>query len=190
MTARAVAVALFYAVVLTACGSSPKSGAGESGGVMAGGGLIEKADINGDGRPDMIRYFVEGGKDEERTLVRSELDLNFDGRIDKKNFFNTQTGTLEKVEINWDFDEHVDMINLYDEQGNIQSQKIDRDFDGHFDVVKRFKQGLLYTRALDTNADGKMDLWEYFSKRGKIRRIGKDLDGDGKPEYFEDVKKK
>jgi hypothetical protein len=178
--------------LLPACGSASKNGDDDA--YASKDALIEKADINGDGRADMVRYFVEGKAGTEqasnKTLIRAELDLNFDGKIDKKNFYNPDTGTLEKTELNWDFDDNVDMINFYDADGKIEAQKIDRDFDGRFDVLKRYKIGLLYSRQIDSDSDGKMDLWEYFTKKGKVYRIGKDLDGDGKPEYFEDLKKK
>lgn len=182
----------FALFLLPACGSTTNSG--DEGDYAAKDALIEKADINGDGRADMVRYFVEGKAGTEsaanKTLIRAELDLNFDGKIDKKNFYNAETGMLEKTELNWDFDDNVDMINFYDSDGKIEAQKIDRDFDGRFDVLKRYKIGLLYSRQIDSDGDGKMDLWEYFTKKGKVYRIGKDLDGDGKPEYFEDLKKK
>ncbi len=192
---RTYVLGSLFALSLTAvvaCGSTAKSDNGD--GYVSKDALVEKADINGDGRADMVRYFVEGqaGTEEasNKTLIRAELDLNFDGKIDKKNFYNAETGTLEKTELNWDFDANVALINFYDADGKIEAQKIDRDFDGNFDVLKRYKIGLLYSRQIDSDNDGKMDLWEYFTKKGKVYRIGKDLDGDGKPEYFEDLKKK
>jgi len=152
--------------------------------------LVERADMNGDGKPDLFRYFAEGGTEDQKKLVRLEVDLNFDGRVDKINTYNPETGKLTKVELNWDFDKAFDMVEFYDADGNLESEEIDRDFNGAFDVLKKYKGGLLYSRQIDTNADGKWDLWEYFTKKGDVYRLGKDQDGDGKPEYFEDVKKK
>ena len=186
-------LSLLTLALLVACGSSSNS-ATDDADYTSEEALIEKSDINGDGRPDMVRTYIEGktGTDGStaKTLIRAEMDLNFDGKIDKKNFYNPETGNLEKTELNWDFDDHVDMINFYDADGTLEAQKIDRDFDGRFDVLKRYKIGLLYSRQIDSDNDDKMDLWEYFTKKGKVYRIGKDLDGDGKPEYFEDLKKK
>lgn len=152
--------------------------------------LVERADMNGDGKPDLSRYFAAGADEDQKKLVRLEVDLNFDGRVDKINSYNSETGKLAKVELNWDFDKAFDMVEIYDAEGNLETEEIDRDFNGAFDVLKKYKSGLLYSRQIDTNADSKWDLWEYFTKKGDVYRIGKDQDGDGKPEYFEDVKKK
>lgn len=172
-----------------ACGSQSSS-KGETGGVPAD-ALVEQVDMNADGRPDMTRTFLPAAKEgEERRLVRVDVDLNFDGRVDKRSTYNPDTGKLEKVEINYDFDDAFDMLSYYDAEGNLEAQKIDRDFDGKPDVLKRFKKGLLYSRQIDSNGDGGWDLWEYFTKKGEVYRVGKDLDGDGTPEYFEDLKKK
>jgi len=187
-TARIALLALLVGGLL-ACGSEG-AGKGAEGGLPTD-ALVEKVDMNADGRPDMTRTFVPGTKEgEERRLARIEVDLNFDGKVDKRSSYNPDTGKLEKVEINYDFDDAFDMVSYYDAEGNLEAQKVDRDFDGKPDVLKRFKGGLLYSRQIDANGDGKWDLWEYFTKKGDIYRLGKDLDGDGTPEYFEDLRKK
>ena len=175
--------------LVAACGSENASKGARDG--IPEDALVEQVDMNADGRPDMTRTFIAGtAEGEARRLVRIDVDLNFDGRVDKRSTYNPDTGKLEKVEVNYDFDDAFDMISYYDAEGNLEAQKIDRDFDGKPDVLKRFKGGLLYSRQIDSNGDATWDLWEYFTKKGEVYRIGKDLDGDGSPEYFEDLKKK
>ena len=174
--------------LLTGCGSGAvQQGASEA---DLNDALVERADMNADGRPDLSRYFAPGAAEGQKKLLRLEIDLNFDGRVDKINTYNPETGKLAKVELNWDFDKGIDMVETYDAEGNLEEQSIDRDFNGEFDVLKHYKGGLPYSRQIDTNNDGRWDIWEYFTKKGDVYRIGKDQDGDGKPEYFEDVKKK
>jgi len=182
-------LSLLVLALAPACGASTAQH-DASGDANVSDALVERSDMNMDGRSDLTRYFAPGAADGQKKLLKLEVDLNFDGRVDKVNTYNPETGKLTRVELNWDFDKAVDMIETYDAEGNLEQQEIDRDFNGQFDVIKRYKGGLLYSRQIDTNGDGRWDLWEYFSKKGDVYRIGKDLDGDGKPEYFEDVKKK
>lgn len=173
---------------LQACGAAASQSQATTG-VDVTDALVEKADMNGDGRSDLARYYATGKDDSQKKLLRLEVDLNFDGRNDKINHYNPETGKLVKVELNWDFDQNVDMVDLYDADGNLETQEIDRDFNGKIDVLKRYKGALLYSRQIDTDGNGTWDLWEYFTKKGDVYRLGRDQDGDGKPEYFEDVKK-
>ena len=179
---------LFVALVLAqACGAANQNATATADLTDA---MVERADMNSDGVPDMTRFYAPGSTEANKKLLRLEVDLNFDGRVDKINTYNPETGKLAKVELNWDFDKGIDMVETYDAEGNLDSQQIDRDFNGVFDVIKQYKGGLLYSRQIDTDNDRRWDLWEYFTKKGDVYRLGKDQDGDGKPEYFEDIKKK
>jgi hypothetical protein len=173
------------AVALVACGGAQKKGDPNA---LPADASVEKTDVNGDSKPDIVKYYV--GQASERKLARMETDLNGDGIPDKITYYDLQTGKVTRVEANLDTDKKVDLVDYYDADGMLARQEVSRNFDGKFDVVKTFKQGKLYSREMDSDVDGKIDLWEYYNKDGQLYRIGKDQDGDGKPEYFEDVKKK
>ncbi|MCE7875638.1 hypothetical protein DYH09_35455 [bacterium CPR1] len=62
-------------------------------------GLVEqRIDINQDSRPDVFNYLRERNDDSPRRIVRKETDLNMDGRIDVRSWFD-EMGNLEKEEL-------------------------------------------------------------------------------------------
>ena len=106
-------------VIVIALGACGKAG-GPSGLTQAtllterpvGNGLIEQMiDINGDEQPDVFNFFRERSES-TRLLVRKEVDLNWDGRIDVRTWFNDD-GEIEKEEMDGDFDSRVDWIDHY-----------------------------------------------------------------------------
>jgi hypothetical protein len=172
------------ALALMACGGAQKKADPYA---LPSDASVEKQDVNNDGKPDLMQYFV--GQSSERKLARAEVDLNGDGIADKVTYYDPQTAKVTRVEANLDYDKKIDLVDYYDAEGVLARQEIARNFDGRFDVVKTFKQGKLYSREMDSDVDGVIDLWEYYNKDGVLYRIGKDQDGDGKPEFFEDVEK-
>jgi hypothetical protein len=91
------------------------------------GGSVQTVDANGDGNPD-IRHHSDGGK-----RVCSEIDMNFDGRVDVARF--------------------------YADDGSVKLEQHDFDFDGRLDEQAHFAAGALKTKELDTNYDGLIDTW-------------------------------
>jgi hypothetical protein len=47
------------------------------------------------------------------------------------------------------------------------------------DLFKIFENGKLRRKERDTNADGKIDFWEYLDESGNVVKVGRDVDGDG-----------
>ena len=82
--------------------------------------VIRKFDTNRDGDPDIWKIFKkvkdEAGKEIE-VLERSELDLNFDRKIDLWRFYNPK-GELVREEMDLDFDGKIDVAVIY-ENGKI-----------------------------------------------------------------------
>src|SRR5438128_11313223 len=74
---------------------------------QAGNEKVTEFDLNGDKKPDVWTYTVPGkspdGKDIEK-LVRKELDINWDGR--------------------------VDIARTYDDHEQVEREALDLDFDG------------------------------------------------------------
>ncbi|MBK8181009.1 MAG: hypothetical protein IPK67_19405 [Planctomycetes bacterium] len=57
--------------------------------------------------------------------------------------------------------------------------EVDADYNGVFDLFKYYESGKVRRKERDTNADGKIDFWEYFDDQGNVVKTGKDIDGDG-----------
>lgn len=150
------------------------------------GEIIERFDLNNDGKTDVVRvYRLVGPKgSQEKRLIRSELDINFDGKTDIWRFYDPKTGELRKVEMDLDFDGKIDSITHY-QNGKIVLKEMDLNFDEKMDVWKYFKNGRLTRIERDTHGRGKVDTWIYYRSDGKIDRIGVDKDGDGKIDHWE-----
>lgn len=141
-------------------------------------GLVEqRIDINQDSRPDVFNYLRERNDDSPRRIVRKETDLNMDGRIDVRSWFD-EMSNLEKEELDGDFDGRVDWVDHYRSSRRVMSE-VDTDYNGVFDLFKYYEAGKVRRKERDTNADGKIDYWEYFDDQGNVVKTGKDLDGDG-----------
>ena len=143
----------------------------------AGDGLnIQSIDINGDKQADVFNY-VRPRSDAAPLLIRKETDLNWDGRIDVRAWFD-EDGVLTKEEMDGDFDGHVDWTDHYQGTRRVMSE-VDTDFDGVYDLFKYYEGAVLRRKERDSNKDGKVDLWEYFDDKGQVVKTGQDVDGDG-----------
>jgi hypothetical protein len=122
---------------------------------------VTEFDLNGDKKPDAWNYTVESkgpdGKPDQR-LVRKELDINWDGR--------------------------VDISRQYDEKEQMIQEKLDLDFDGKVDQVSYFEKNMVVRKERDLVGAGKPSEWLFYEK-AKLVRKEKDLNGDGKPDYWE-----
>lgn len=171
--------------------------------------MIERVDINNDGKPDVFKFYrladmaapapAEEGKDPKvvksakRTLIRKEMDINFDQRIDIVEYYEGDAGKEQKVreELDLDFDGRVDSTNHY-KDGNLTLVEQDLGFDGKVDTWKYYQMtttddnkpiNRLVERRRDTNGDGVVDVWEYYTK-GNLVKVGKDTNADGAPDQF------
>ena len=110
---------------------------------------IITSDTNQDGRPDAWTHVSES------NVVKQELDINFDGK--------------------------VDAMFVYDWNGKVKEETLDTDYDGRMDNWRVYEDGKLVMDRIDSNHDGRIDIW-FFIDRGKIIRLEKDTTGDGKPD--------
>jgi hypothetical protein len=150
------------------------------------GNLVERYDLNGDRKADFWKVYKLAEKDgkEVKRLVRKDMDLNFDGKVDVRQDIDVN-GQVVREFMDLDFDGHVDATAFYKDNVIIR-REIDVTFDGKSDVIKYYAKGKLVRKVRDTNRDGRMDLWEYYNG-GVLIRVGRDRDGNGKPESFEDA---
>jgi len=145
----------------------------------ANGEKVTEFDLNGDKKPDVWTYTVPGksgdGRDIDK-LVRKELDLNWDGKVDVARWYDDKE-QIEKEALDLDFDGKIDQVNYY-EKGVIVRKESDLSSAGKPTLWKFYEKGQLVRKERDTNGDGKVDYWEYW-ENGQVDRVGEDLDGDG-----------
>ena len=114
--------------------------------------ICREADLNFDGRKDIIRYFSDEGRP-----LREELDMDFDGKIDLVNYF--EDGKVIKQEMDSNFDGLVDIWNFFAGSKLVRSER-DSNADGTADIWEHYKEGKLARIGYDTDGDGKVDHWE------------------------------
>lgn len=145
----------------------------------AGNEKVTEYDLNGDKKPDVWSYSITakdaGGKDVDR-LVRKELDLNWDGKVDISRIYDEREQIVQEA-LDMDFDGKVDQVNFY-EKGVIVRKERDMLAAGRPTSWLFFEKGRLVRKEKDTNNDGKVDYWEYW-EGDQVDRVGEDLDGDG-----------
>lgn len=208
----------FAAVAITGCGSASeaKRDEGAKGSAAApagdeqgstelqqdGSSAIERVDINGDRKADVFKFYrvLSGeGADAKKVLIRKEMDVNFDQKIDIVQYFAGEMGkeVLVREEMDLDFDGRVDETRHY-KDGVKHLVELDLGFDGRTDTWRYYQQTKtedgktvvrLVEKRRDTNGDGAVDVWEYYTG-GSLQKIGYDTDGDGSPDRFTKTGKK
>lgn len=152
-------------------------------------GLVEQTiDLDTDGQPDIHNYYRERA-DAPRLLLRKELDLNRDGKVDVVSFLD-DAGQLEREEMDSDYDGFFDWTDHYQKGVRVMSE-YDTDNDGRPNVFKYFiraEDGTVHLdrKERDEDGDGKIDVWERFDATGAVIRSGRDTDGDGKVDVREE----
>lgn len=151
-------------------------------------------DMNNDGTVDLWKYYsfkktsdTEG--DGEIVIARKELDLNFDGRIDRLMFYN-QKENLIKEEIDTNFDGIIDRIHHYDNNLIVKTEFFQAscnqvEIDGqnnpevHPNLIRFYRQGVLTREEIDVACDGTRENVIIFNANGEIAQTGQDNNGDG-----------
>ena len=151
-------------------------------------------DMNSDGQVDLWKFYAyKKASDEEGEgeliIVRKELDLNFDGVVDRIMYYN-QKENLMREEIDTNFDGIVDRIHYYDNGLVIKTEFYQEDCNRfaideintaevHPNLVRVFRQGVLTREEVDVSCDGKREVVTVFNAEGDIVQIGMDENSDG-----------
>lgn len=165
------------------------------------GGDPQTVDVNNDGKPD-ISHHVSGGK-----RLCSEIDMNFDGKIDVHRFYAEDGTTVAFEQHDYDFDGRLDQQTFF-EAGALKRKELDTNFDGLVDtwmwcagpLVERserarrkpgrvdtwmtFTNGRLSEIQYDENSDDRIEKWEIFTD-GTLSETRIDTTGDGKVDRTE-----
>ena len=143
------------------------------------GKAIEEQDIDGDGNKDLRRVLRRVG--DPSSIERAEWDLNRDGRVDVWAFYDA-AGELTHEEMDLDWDGTLDLRDFY-EAGQLVRREVAANFLGQVSVRRLYDRGILTTVEQDTDGDGQVDTWEFYEK-GKLVRIGRDTNADGVEDHF------
>jgi antitoxin component YwqK of YwqJK toxin-antitoxin module len=152
---------------------------------------LVRFDLNRDQRPDVFKFYrsdadaTAAGQRTQR-LVRKDMDLNNDGKVDVVRMYDDKGGVKEE-RTDLDFDGRFDEVALYD-KGAVARKDIDLNYDGKADVVRFYVEGKITRIESDRTGDGTVDTWEYY-ENGELDRVGVDLDGDGIVDSWERSKK-
>lgn len=146
---------------------------------LADGMILQSIDLDNDTRPDVYNTF-QPRTGAPRLLVRKEIDLNYDGKVDQITYYNDQ-GQIEREEIDRNFDGQFDWTDHYQDNVRVMSE-VDSDGDGKMDVFSYYEGSppRITRKERDTNGDNLIDVWERFDDKGVVTRTGRDIDGDGK----------
>ncbi len=133
-------------------------------------------DVNNDGRPNIINHYrVIPNRPE--VLLRKDIDLNGNGRIDIWRFYEDGERLLKEA-FDLDFSGVIDIWNFYDDRERLIRKEADLTLNQQTDLWKYYENGRLVRKERDTSGDGRANYFEFWED-GKIDRIGEDLNGDG-----------
>lgn len=112
----------------------------------------QEADLNGDGKVDIVYYF-----DAEGQKTKETMDLDYDGKVDDTLYF--EKGKKVRSEKDLDGDGRVDTWNYYD--GNEQLVRKERDVKGtgKVDYWEYWENGAIDRIGEDLDGDGQVDRW-------------------------------
>ncbi len=119
--------------------------------------VCREADLNGDGRKDIVRLYTDEGRP-----MREEADRDFDGRIDEITQFTN--GRISLQEMDTSGNGMIDTKIFYEGGQPVRAER---------DMTNR-----------SNTETWKPDRWEYYAD-GRTVRIGTDVDGDGKVDRWD-----
>ncbi len=137
------------------------------------GGSKRALDQSGDGKLDRLDSY-----DADQKLVRSEEDLDGDGRMETISVY--EDGVLARRRADHDGDGQPDAWSFY-RGGDLERHEVDRDHDGFRDVSLHYQAGQLAREEEDKNGDGRPDVIARYAA-GELAERSEDLDFDGQPD--------
>ena len=148
--------------------------------VERGGRLhCSRADMNFDGKIDLIRFYESDGV----QVSQERFDFDFDGRLDQLSFY--ERGELVRQELDTNFDDIIDTW-LWCSDGWVARAERDRQRDGKPDVWETYERGVMVEAQYDENEDGRTDKWDSF-RNGKLVLTQYDENRDGEPDVSREM---
>lgn len=152
---------------------------------------VQVSDMNHDGAPDVWKYYAEKSTldgPQEFSLVRKELDLNFDGRIDRVMYYNSREN-LSREEVDADFDGFIDRVQYYDRAILVKSEICSAECcRSPIDAPEKssrtpnrvlfFSKGVLTREEVDSQCRGRVESISIFNNKKELIQTGYDTNGD------------
>lgn len=192
---NASAVLVLFGVAATGWGCAGKTGTpgspGGEGGMQVDqsrcdprGKQVVQADTNQDKKPDVTKLYETREVNGQKTqmLTCKQVDLNYDDRVDIVYHYD-QNGLISFEEFDLDFDGRFDLWTYY-QGGKKVREEMDTNYDRRPDFTKYFEGDRLVRVERDTNNDGRVDEWQYY-ENGKLDRIGYDTTGSGRADKWD-----
>lgn len=132
-------------------------------------------DADKNGTVDTISY-LQGSR-----IVRIEIDLDQDGRIDRWEHYGTSQ-MLERVGFSRARDGREDAWSYADPAGRIVRVEIDARRDGRISRTEHYEAGVLARAEQDADGDGRTDRWETYAA-GRLARVSFDTAQAGVPTH-------
>ncbi len=137
--------------------------------------IVEKIQSQEDNRVTAYFIFEKKINDIDKKLIMHVFDLNGDGRMDMAKFFTNKT--IVKAEYDLDYDGKVDDVSEYDpKNGELMKKTISQ---GASNLWKYWHKGELRLMETDRNNDKKPDMWVHYRK-DKVVKTEVDSNYDGK----------
>ena len=112
----------------------------------------QEADLNGDGKVDIVYYFDADGQ-----KVKETMDLDYDGKVDDTIYF--EKGKKVRSEKDLDGDGRVDTWNYYDANEQLVRKERDVKGTGKVDYWEYWENGVIDRIGEDLVGDGQVDRW-------------------------------
>jgi len=105
-----------------------------------------------------------------------DRDLRIESLLDE---FRNLEDALPALELDSNDNGKVDYLIKTNEENEKMMEILDFDHDGKMDDFYMYEAGVLRQRAIDSNSDGKIDIWVYLKEGVYISRYEEDTDFDG-----------
>lgn len=187
-------VLAFAVLIAPACGGSEmteeeriSSGTIPVTEVREDGKIISKHDLNGDGRPDVMKVYEEYPDADDPSLNRTRMrerhvDVNYDGKINNKREYD-ESGQLVKEWLDLNLDGKFELVNYLNNGVVIRKEILDAET-GKVAANRFYAGGTIVRVEKDLSGNDKIDYWEFYEK-GILDRIGRDVNGDGRADSWQ-----
>ena len=112
----------------------------------------KQVDFDADGRKDWVVAYNRKG-----NPLFEKADFDYDGKFDMSAVFDTKTSHVAEVERDTNFDGTMDVKEIYDTAGGLQSIRRDRNGDKQPDQWEQYKETILIAILYDEDFDGRVD---------------------------------
>ncbi len=112
----------------------------------------KEADLNGDGKVDIVYFFDADGQ-----VTKETMDLDYDGKVDDTLYF--EKGKKVRSEKDLDGDGRVDTWSYYDGNEKLVRKERDVKGTGKVDYWEYWENGAIDRIGEDLDGDGQVDRW-------------------------------